>query len=116
MVVGGVLRAQTSAYLSQSSSSHLHVREVGYLFQKTTHLERPWMTQKRYESGRRRSVSSSLLEDVISCHVPDVCAHRARAGAPAPQDTVLIMHQPVKDTETPALYSELWCLSVLVLG
>ena len=28
MVVGGVLRAQTSAHLSQSSSSHLHVREV----------------------------------------------------------------------------------------
>ena len=28
MVVGGVLRAQTSAHLSQSSSSHLHIREV----------------------------------------------------------------------------------------
>nr|CAI9689681.1 unnamed protein product [Rangifer tarandus platyrhynchus] len=58
---------------------------------------------ERHKSGRRGSVSASVLAAVISRHVPDVCAHRARARAPAPQDTALIMKQPVNDTETPEL-------------
>ncbi|CAM9108787.1 unnamed protein product [Rangifer tarandus platyrhynchus] len=58
---------------------------------------------ERHKSGRRGSVSASVLAAVISRHVPDVCAHRARARAPAPQDTALIMKQTVNDTETPEL-------------